>query len=180
MSDYSLDEKREQRFEKARSFLSYINLSSDEFDPYTVVMNKRFCDAIYACFDYIRDYAREGLGFPADLKTYIPIVKEMKKEIERRFSCLDWSGYISKYGVDARNSSGPAALRNIPGPRNAGNHQSYNSESSSIIASLKKQLEDKENELKNKEKKIKTIMDSYLTMQRQYNELASRKSNGRD
>lgn len=36
MSDYSWDEKREQRFEKARSFLAYINLSSDELDPYTM------------------------------------------------------------------------------------------------------------------------------------------------
>ena len=174
MSDYSWDEKREQCFEKARSFLAYINLSSDEFDPYTIVMNKRFCDAIYDCF-YYKDYAREGLGFPADLKTYIPLVKEMKNEIESRFSCLDWSGYISKYGVDARNSSSPPAMRNIPGPRNAGNLSSYNSETSSIIASLKKQLEDKENELINKENKIKTIMDLYHTMERQYNELASRK-----
>ena len=175
MSDYSWDEIREQRFKKAREFLANINLSSDEFDPYTIVMNKRFCDAIYACFDCSRDYDREGLGFPADLKTYIPLVKEMKNEIEHRFSCIDWSGYISKYGVDARNSSSPAAMRNIPGPRNAGNLSSYNSETSSIIASLKKQLEDKENELINKENKIKTIMDLYHTMERQYNELASRK-----
>ena len=42
-------------------------------------------------------------------------------------------------------------------------------------SALKKQLEDKENELITKENKIKTIMDLYHTMERQYNELASRK-----
>ena len=109
---------------------------------------------------------------PSDIAKYAKRTWELHNVIESRFSNIDWSGYISRYGIDARNFSNPPAVRNYPVLKDGNSFDSvFSSEEMQV---LKAELAEKNKKIEQQEKRIKTLTNQYLVLQNQYNELSQK------
>ena len=158
------------KIEKLREYIPWIRLADDETDPFTLVMNMRF-------WDLLKKVSRKSddvWEVPTDIAGYAKKAYELRFSIETRFNNIDWGGYISRYGVDARDFSYPPAVRNFPmspGKDSAAKGEAYTfSGNNDVILCLKKELAERDKKISIQEKRIKTLMKQYIVLQNQYNE----------
>ena len=158
------------KIEKLREYIPWIRLADDETDPFTLVMNMRF-------WDLLKKVSRKSddvWEVPTDIAVYAKKAYELRFSIETRFNNIDWGGYISRYGVDARDFSYPPAVRNFPmapGKDSAAKGEAYTfSGNNDVILCLKKELAERDKKISIQEKRIKTLMKQYIVLQNQYNE----------
>lgn len=147
--------------------LPYINLDPDETDPFTLVMNYRFWVGLhYFQITWDEKYWKVPSHWLPNARKALAI----HKSIEHRFACIDWSWYIGKYGVDARNFSYPAAVWNVPAPRNVKKQSNGTKENTADFSGYKTEL-DRKDEI------IRKLKERCLTLERQYNEAVSGNKN---